>query len=75
MAKLSNSIIDEEIPLLDDVINTAGSIDEEINLQEKYQPQNKWSNFKCVGCGTISDMFQCKSRGGSIICPKCNKLN
>jgi len=48
---------------------------EELDAQEHFVSLDKWDSFKCGRCKRISNMFSCKSSGGSLICPHCGALN
>lgn len=48
---------------------------EELDAQEHFISLDKWDSFKCSRCRQVSNMFDCKSSGGSIICSHCGALN
>jgi len=48
---------------------------EQLEEQEHFVSIDKWDSFKCSRCGQISNMFDCNSSGGSLICPHCGSLN
>lgn len=58
------------------ILNEMGEpSDKDIEQQEEFVSLDAWDSFRCTRCGRISNMFDCHSHNGDLICPKCGKIN
>lgn len=75
MAVANLNDIDKIIGSWEILKDTEEPTEEDLNSQEHFVSLEAWDSFKCGRCKRISNMFSCKSSGGSLICSHCGSLN
>lgn len=70
------NITDANIERLEDLNEMEEPSNEDLlGMQDEFVSLDSWDSYKCRSCKTISNMFTCKSQGGSIICPRCGHMD